>query len=160
MAQVAMIAGLGMMCLSSSVGAALMMSGADSGGGGGGDSGGGGGGDSGGGDSGGGGGGDSGGGGGGGPAYQLVGPGHCKGTAIYASPAWELLQPGEPQTRGTAFEGDPVFEKYLNRAQVKCDDTSNCKYVSVWKNAGYRTYREGDCSERWPASQEATWEKA
>jgi hypothetical protein len=150
MAQVAMIAGLGVMCLSSSVGAALMMGGADSGGGGGGDSGGGGG------DSGG---GDSGGGGGGGPAYQLIGEGHCKGTATYASPAWALLEPGEPQTRGTEFEGDAVFEKYLNRAQEKCDDDSQCKYVSVWKNAGYRTYKGDQCSDRWPASQEATWEK-
>jgi hypothetical protein len=157
MSQIAMIAGLGLMCLSSSVSSALTMGGGGGDGDGGGDSGGG---DSGGGDSGGDGGGDSA----EEPqsvnAYEFIGAGHCKGTAIYGSPAWELLESGEPQTRGTAFEGDPVFEKYLNRAQVKCDENPNCKYVSVWKNAGYRTYREGDCSERWPASQEATWEKA
>ena len=93
--------------------------------------------------------------------YVDNGLGFCKSGQIYASPGWALLNPGEPKNFASSFD-DPVYKEYAKRGQAKCDADPNCKYVTVWRNAGYRMYNAnaGSCSDKHDASgSNKSWKK-
>lgn len=79
--------------------------------------------------------------------YEVVKPGaHCGGTHTFSSPSWALLESGEPKTFADfTVTGDTLYNTYINRGLKKCDEDTTCKYVSVWRDAGYRTYKDGQC---------------
>lgn len=81
--------------------------------------------------------------------YTDNGPGFCKSGQIYASPAWALLKPGEPRKMASSFD-DPLYREYAKRGQDKCNANPFCKFVTVWRDAGYRMYNSsaGDCSSK------------
>ena len=74
----------------------------------------------------------------------------CTGSPSYASSAaWELLNQGEPQTFADYnADGDKVYRKYITRGIQKCKDDPNCKYVNVWRDAGYSKYPDGQCNSQ------------
>lgn len=80
--------------------------------------------------------------------YDLVRPAsHCGGSHTFTSPAWALLKPGEAKTLAdNSMSGDTLYNDYINRGLKKCDEDVACKYVSVWRDAGYRTYKDGQCN--------------
>ena len=80
--------------------------------------------------------------------YDVVKPAaYCGGTHTYTSPAWALLKPGEDKTLAdNTLTGDKLYNDYINRGMKKCDEDNTCKYVSVWRDAGYRTYKDGQCT--------------
>ena len=93
--------------------------------------------------------------------YVDNGLGFCKSGQIFASPGWALLNPGEPKKFASSFD-DPVYKEYAKRGQAKCDADPNCKYVTVWRNAGYRMYNAnaGNCSDKHDASgSNKSWKK-
>ena len=81
--------------------------------------------------------------------YLDNGLGFCKSGQIFASPGWALLNPGEPKKFASSFD-DPIYKEYAKRGQAKCDADPNCKYVTVWRDAGYRMYNSGagNCSSK------------
>ena len=73
----------------------------------------------------------------------------CTGSPSYASPAWGLLNQGEPKTFADYnADGDKVYRTYITRGIQKCKDDPNCKYVNVWRDAGYRKYPDGQCNSQ------------
>ena len=71
----------------------------------------------------------------------------CTGTPSYASSAWELLKQGEPKKFADYnADGDKLYRTYITRGIQKCKDDPNCKYVNVWRDAGYRKYPDGQCN--------------
>ena len=93
--------------------------------------------------------------------YVDNGRGFCKSGQIFASGAWELLKPGEPKKEAPSFD-DPLYKDYAKRGQNICDADPNCKYVTVWRNAGYRTYNTGagECSDKHdPSGSNKSWKK-
>jgi hypothetical protein len=93
--------------------------------------------------------------------YVDNGPGFCKSGQIFASPAWALLNPGEPKKFASSFD-DPIYKEYAKRGQAKCDADPNCKYVTVWRDAGYRMYNSGagNCSSKNdPSGANKSWKK-
>jgi len=70
------------------------------------------------------------------------GDGHCAGEPVYSSSAWEL---------GPSFEGEKDFNTPEYRAW-RADAMKRClakdkytKFVSVWKDAGFRCYKAEEC---------------
>ena len=93
--------------------------------------------------------------------YVDNGLGFCKSGQIFASGAWELLKPGEPRKFASSFE-DPIYKEYAKRGQAKCDADPNCKFVTVWRDAGYRMYNTeaGECSDKHdPSGSNKSWKK-
>ena len=93
--------------------------------------------------------------------YVDNGPGFCKSGQIFASPGWALLNPSEPRKMASSFN-DPLYREYAKRGQVKCDADPNCKFVTVWRDAGYRMYNSGagNCSrERETSGANKSWKK-
>ena len=93
--------------------------------------------------------------------YVDNGPGFCKSGQIFASPGWALLNPGEPRKMASSFN-DPLYREYAKRGQAKCDADPNCKYVTVWRDAGYRMYNSGagNCSSKNdPSGANKSWKK-
>ena len=81
--------------------------------------------------------------------YTDNGLGFCKSGQIYASPAYALLNPGEPRKMASSFN-DPLYREYAKRGHNKCNADPNCKFVTVWRDAGYRMYNSGagNCSSK------------
>ena len=93
--------------------------------------------------------------------YLDNGLGFCKSGQIFASPGWALLNPGEPKKFASSFD-DPIYKEYAKRGQAKCDADPNCKYVTVWRDAGYRMYNSGagNCSSKNdPSGANKSWKK-
>ena len=93
--------------------------------------------------------------------YVDNGLGFCKSGQIFGSRAWDLLKPGEPKKEAPSFD-DPLYKEYAKRGQNICDTDPNCKYVTVWRNAGYRTYNTGagECSDKHdPSGSNKSWKK-
>jgi hypothetical protein len=82
----------------------------------------------------------------------------CSGRALYSSAGWELVNPGEDRVQATSFD-DPYYQKYQRRAAYKCNEDDRCKYVTVWKDGGYRTYTESQCKDTVNQSNATTWKK-
>jgi hypothetical protein len=81
--------------------------------------------------------------------YLDNGLGFCKTGQIFSSPGWALLNPSEPKKFASSFD-DPIYKEYAKRGQAKCDADPNCKFVTVWRDAGYRMYNSsaGNCSSK------------
>ena len=93
--------------------------------------------------------------------YVDNGLGFCKSGQIFASPGWALLNPGEPRKMASSFN-DPLYREYAKRGQAKCDADPNCKFVTVWRDAGYRMYNSGagNCSSKNdPSGANKSWKK-
>lgn len=93
--------------------------------------------------------------------YIDNGLGFCKSGQIYASPAWTLLNPGEPRKMASSFD-DPLYREYAKRGQAKCNANPYCKFVTVRRDAGYRMYNTsaGNCSSKDDTSgANKSWEK-
>jgi len=73
---------------------------------------------------------------------RVDGDGHCAGEPSYSSNAWEL---------GPSFEGEkdfsaPEYRAWRAEAMKRCLSKDRySKFVSVWKNAGYRCYKAEAC---------------
>ena len=93
--------------------------------------------------------------------YVDNGLGFCKSGQIFASPGWALLNPSEPRKMASSFN-DPLYREYAKRGQAKCDADPNCKFVTVWRDAGYRMYNSGagNCSSKNdPSGANKSWKK-
>eukprot|EP00438_Fugacium_kawagutii_P022965 Skav236007 [mRNA] locus=scaffold1815:63872:64576:- [translate_table: standard] len=72
-----------------------------------------------------------------------AGSGHCSSGQIYSSRAWELA----PSSVGTKGFDTKKYKEWIQLAWAKClQKNANTKYVSVWKDAGYRCYTDASCS--------------
>lgn len=94
--------------------------------------------------------------------YTDNGLGFCKSGQIYASSAWALLNPGEPRKMASSFD-DPLYREYAKRGHAKCNANPYCKFVTVWRDAGYRMYNSsaGDCSSKDDTSgTNKSWKKS
>ena len=82
--------------------------------------------------------------------FKLVRAGAlCTGNASYSSVAWALLKSGEPQKFADwNSEGDKLYKTYIERGLDECDKDPNCKYVNVWRDAGYRKYDGSNCPDQ------------
>jgi hypothetical protein len=73
----------------------------------------------------------------------------CTGGASYSSVAWALLKSGEPKKFAEwNSEGDKLYKTYVERGLAECDKDANCKYVNVWRDAGYRKYTGSNCPDQ------------
>ena len=73
----------------------------------------------------------------------------CTGGASYSSAAWALLKSGEPRKFAEwNSEGDKLYKTYVERGLAECDKDANCKYVNVWRDAGYRKYTGSNCPDQ------------
>ncbi|CAK9069324.1 unnamed protein product [Durusdinium trenchii] len=78
------------------------------------------------------------------PAFSLKpdGYGHCSSGQIYGSHAWELA----PSSVGVKDFNTPEYKAWVQAAWGKClEKDAGTKYVSVWKDAGYRCYTAATC---------------
>ncbi|CAK9031620.1 unnamed protein product, partial [Durusdinium trenchii] len=78
------------------------------------------------------------------PAKQLesLGNGFCSSGQIYGSHAWELA----PSSVGVKDFNTPEYKAWVQAAWGKClEKDAGTKYVSVWKDAGYRCYVAATC---------------
>ena len=67
----------------------------------------------------------------------------CSGTEFYKTDAWDLA----PEEGGVKEFDTPEYASWVQEAQKRCvEKDSDCKFVSVWKDAGWRGYKEGECS--------------
>ena len=82
----------------------------------------------------------------------------CSGRELYSSAGLELVNPGEDRVQATSFD-DPYYQKYQRRAAYKCNEDDRCKYVTVWKDGGYRTYTESQCKDTVNQNNVTTWKK-
>ncbi|CAK9031622.1 unnamed protein product, partial [Durusdinium trenchii] len=78
------------------------------------------------------------------PLFSLKpdGYGHCSSGQIYGSHAWELA----PSSVGVKDFNTPEYKAWVQAAWGKClEKDAGTKYVSVWKDAGYRCYVAATC---------------
>ena len=80
------------------------------------------------------------------PVYNK-GLGHCTtGTLIYRSIAWELTNGDSSGGKDTSLSSER-YMGWVELAVQKClEKDAATEFVSVWSDAGYRCYKNGDCS--------------
>ena len=69
----------------------------------------------------------------------------CDGTPLYISAPWALLDLGELRTISTSKSTDVTLMRYSRRAMIKCRYRPNCKYFTVYVDASFKLFSEGEC---------------
>lgn len=78
-------------------------------------------------------------------SFSFMADGHCCAKhEIEASKAWALWKAEDGTTKAQADYTSSLYATWLERARQLCAAKSNCRAVSVWKDAGYRLYTDCD----------------